>query len=150
MKSGGAQRGAAGWPDSLGARENNITKEKWAHWSMRDAENKIKQVTVWPEKNKKLFSHSSVYKSKNLANKQDELELLPGEHKFDLPGFIKESGGKSHLTGVAKLTVISCLRRTGFAVSSLPIALQLLRSWDVPLHHGKFMGTRTPKPQVGY
>lgn len=140
---------AAGWPHSLGAWENNITKEKWAHRSMRDAENKINQVTVWSEKNN-LFSRSSVYKSKNLANKQEELELLPGEHKFDLPGFIKESREESHLSGVAKLMVISSLRKTELGVSSLPIALHLLRSREVPLHHGKFMGTKTPETQVEY
>lgn len=50
---------------------------------MQDAENKINQVTVWPEKKKKLFSHSSVYKAKNLDDKQEELELLPDGHKFD-------------------------------------------------------------------
>jgi len=71
-----------------------------------DAENKINQVTVWPGKKKKeLFSHSSVYKTKNLANKQEQLELLPDEHKLDLLGFIKESRGKSHLTGMAKFMV---------------------------------------------
>ena len=53
-----------------------------------------------------------MYKAKNLANKQEELELLPDEHKFDLLGFIKESRGKSHLTRMAKFTVISYLRRT--------------------------------------
>lgn len=46
------------------------------------------------KKKKKLFSHSSVYKAKNLANKQEELELLPDEHKFDLLGSVKEPGGK--------------------------------------------------------
>lgn len=61
-------------------------------------------------KKRKLFSHSSVCKGKNLANKQEELELLPDEHRFDLLGFIKESGGKSHLTGMAKFTVLSYLR----------------------------------------
>lgn len=78
---------------------------------MQNAKNKINQVAGWPEK-KKLFSHSSVYKAKNLANKQEELELLPDEHKLDLLGFIKESGGESHLTGTAKFMVISYLRRT--------------------------------------
>lgn len=81
-------------------------------------------------KKEKLFSHSSVYKAKNLANKQEELKLLPDEHKFDLLGYIKESGGKSHLTGMAKFTVISYLRtelqkRRG---SSLTNPLQMVLS----------------------
>lgn len=74
---------------------------------MQDAENKINQLTVRPEEQKR-FSHSSGYYAKKLGNKlskQEELELLTNEPQYDLLGFIRESGGKSQLIERAKLVV---------------------------------------------
>lgn len=68
----------------------------------------IKVLRGLKKKKKKLLSHSSVYKAKNLANKEGELELLPDEHGFDLPGFIKESRGWGEVRGGEGAGQIHC------------------------------------------